>query len=116
MSWHYYIFPITFFIAGMFHLLKPKAFMRIMPLYIPYHKEIVYISGIFEILVAIGLLLPQYQKLSIIIAMVMLFLFFPVHVHMLINKKASLNLPRSLLIFRLVLQFVLIYWLSIYIR
>ena len=116
MSWHYYVFPITFFIAGMFHLLKPKAFMRIMPLYIPYHKEIVYISGIFEILVAIGLLLPQYQKLSIIIAMVMLFLFFPVHVHMLINKKASLNLPRSLLIFRLVLQFVLIYWLSIYIR
>ena len=116
MSWHYYIFPITFFIAGMFHLLKPKAFMRIMPLYIPYHKEIVYISGIFEILVAIGLLIPQYQNLSLITAMVMLFLFFPVHIHMLINKKASLNLPKSLLIFRLVLQFVLIYWLSIYIQ
>lgn len=115
MSWHYFVFPIAFFIAGIFHLIKPKAFTRIMPLYIPYHKPLVYISGIFEIAIAIGLLLPQLRNVSIIAAIIMLILFFPVHIHMLVNKKASLNLPKSLLIFRLILQFVLIYWLSTYI-
>ncbi|RZS93116.1 DoxX family protein [Aquimarina brevivitae] len=115
MSWHFYIFPVIFMISGVFHLVKPKAFMRIMPLYLPYHKEIVYISGVIEIVVAIGLLLTRFRDLSLLAAMVLLLLFFPVHIHMLINRKASLNLPKSVLLFRLLLQFFMIYWLSTYI-
>jgi len=114
MSWHLYILSAIFIIAGIFHLIKPKAFMRIMPLYIPYHKQIVYLSGIAEIAAGVGILFSQTRFLSIWMIIAMLILFFPVHIHMLVNKKASLKLPKTVLVFRLVLQFGLIYWVHLY--
>ncbi|MDY8137883.1 MauE/DoxX family redox-associated membrane protein [Aquimarina sp. 2201CG5-10] len=110
MSWHLYILSAIFCIAGVFHFIRPKAFMRIMPLYLPNHKLLVYLSGLVEIIVGIGVLFNYTRAFSIWAIIIMLFLFFPVHVHMLVNKKASLNLHKSILIFRLLFQFVLIYW------
>jgi len=114
MNWHLYILSAIFIIAGIFHMIKPKAFMRIMPLYIPYHKELVYLSGIAEITVGIGILFSQTRILSLWAIISMLIIFIPVHIHMLINKKASLKLPKSILILRLLLQFVFIYWVFSY--
>ncbi|SEL34200.1 Uncharacterized membrane protein [Aquimarina amphilecti] len=114
MNWHLYILSGVFIIAGVFHLIKPKAFIRIMPLYIPYHKQLVYLSGIAEIMAGIGILFVQTRFFSIWAIIGMLVVFFPVHIHMLINKKASLNLPKSVLIFRILLQFGLIYWAQLY--
>jgi len=89
--------------------------MRIMPLYLPYPKMLVYISGITEIIAGIGVLFSEYKIISLWGIIAMLVVFFPVHIHMLINKKAGLNLPKSVLAFRLVLQFALIYWAYMYI-
>ena len=110
MSWHLSLLSVIFIIAGVFHLIKPKAFMRIMPLYIPYHKELVYLSGVTEIIAGIGVLFLETRFFAIWGIIIMLILFFPVHIHMLINKKASLKLPKFILIFRLLLQFGIIYW------
>ena len=115
MSWHLYILATIFIIVGIFHLIKPRAFMRVMPLYIPYHKAIVYLSGIAEILGGIGLLFSNTKIISIYAIIGMLILFFPVHIHMLVNEKASLKLPKIVLIFRLLLQFGLIYWAYLYV-
>ncbi|MDH7446884.1 DoxX family protein [Aquimarina sp. 2201CG14-23] len=115
MNWHLYILSGIFIIAGTFHLIKPKAFMRIMPLYIPYHKALVYLSGIAEIIVGIGVLFTQVRSYAIWAIIIMLIVFFPVHIHMLVNKKASLKLPKTILVFRLLLQFGLIYWAYLYV-
>ncbi len=115
MSWHFYFIPIIFITSGIFHLIKPKIFTRIMPLYLPYHKEIVYVSGIIEILVGIGLFIPPLRFLSLWIVIILLILFLPVHIHMLQNKKAGLNFPKPMLVFRLFLQFGFIYWAYQYI-
>jgi len=114
MSWHLYTLSAIFIIAGIFHLIKPKAFMRIMPLYIPYHKQLVYLSGIAEILAGVGVLFLQTRFFSIWAIIAMLILFIPVHIHMLVNEKASLKLPKLVLIFRLLLQFGFIYWVHLY--
>ncbi|WP_298546842.1 MauE/DoxX family redox-associated membrane protein [uncultured Aquimarina sp.] len=114
MNWHLYILSAIFIIAGIFHLIRPKAFMRIMPLYIPYHKPLVYLSGIAEIMAGVGILFLQTRFFSIWAIIGMLIVFFPVHIHMLVNKKASLKLPKSVLVFRLLLQFGLIYWAYLY--
>lgn len=114
MSWHLYTLSAIFIIAGIFHLIKPKAFMRIMPLYIPYHRQLVYVSGIVEIIAGVGILFLQTRFYSIWAIICMLIAFFPVHIHMLINEKASLKLPKSVLAFRLLLQFGLIYWATLY--
>ncbi|MEW7291183.1 DoxX family protein [Aquimarina sp. 2304DJ70-9] len=115
MSWHLYILSFIFITAGIFHFIRPKAFMRIMPLYIPYHRLIVYLSGLAEILAGLGVLFMATKTISLWGIVIMLILFFPVHIHMLIHKKASLNLPKSILVFRLLLQFGIIYWAYQYI-
>ncbi|GGX10229.1 DoxX family protein [Aquimarina muelleri] len=115
MNWHIFILAFIFCTAGFFHLIRPKAFMRVMPLYIPYSKVLVYISGIGEILSGLGLLFTSTRTIAAWTIISMLFLFFPVHIHMLVNKKASLNLPKTILILRILLQFGLIYWAYLYI-
>ncbi|MBQ4822844.1 hypothetical protein [Aquimarina sp. MMG016] len=115
MSWHIYVLSAIFITAGIFHFIKPKAFMRIMPLYIPYHRTLVYLSGLAEVASGIGVLFIATRVISLWTIVIMLILFFPVHIHMLVHKKASLNLPKSILVFRLVLQFGLIYWAYQYI-
>lgn len=116
MSWHLYVMSGIFILAGIFHFMKPKAFMRIMPLYLPYHKALVYLSGIVEIIAGIGLLFTQTNFFAIWTIICMLIVFFPVHIHMLIHKKAGLGLPKFVLLLRLLLQFCLIYWAYSYIH
>lgn len=115
MNWHFYLLPSIFIITGILHLIKPKAFMRIMPLYIPYHKALVYLSGIGEIMAGVGLLFSTTRITSLWAIIIMLILFFPVHIHMIVNKKAGLNLPKPVLMLRLLFQFVLLYWVYQYI-
>ena len=114
MSWDLYVLSFIFGLAGVFHLIRPKAFMRIMPLYIPYHKLLVYLSGIAEIFVSLGLLFTPTRIFSAWSIIFILILFFPVHIHMLVHKKASLNFPKFVLVTRLLLQFGLIYWAYLY--
>lgn len=114
MSWHLFLLSGIFVLAGIFHFLKPKAFMRIMPLYIPYHRQLVYLSGLTEITAGIGLLFIATKSLAAWGIVTMLILFFPVHIHMLVNQKAGLGLPKTILVLRLLLQFGLIYWAYLY--
>lgn len=114
MSWHILILAFIFCLAGFFHIIRPKAFMRVMPLYIPYPKLFVYLSGIAEILSGLGLLFASTKIIAVWAIISMLILFFPVHIHMLVNKKASLNLPKAVLILRILLQFGLIFWVYLY--
>lgn len=88
--------------------------MRIMPLYIPYHRQLVYLSGLTEVTAGIGLLFIATKSLAAWGIVIMLILFFPVHIHMLVNQKASLGLPKTILVLRLLLQFGLIYWAYLY--
>ena len=52
------ILAIFFIFAGVKHFTTPEFFMPLMPSWIPYHLEMVYLSGVFEILGGLGLLVP----------------------------------------------------------
>jgi uncharacterized membrane protein len=53
---------IFYVVAGTLHFIKPDAYLRIMPPYIPWHAAMVRISGGFEILGGLGLLVPQMRR------------------------------------------------------
>ncbi|WP_299524368.1 hypothetical protein [Winogradskyella sp.] len=110
-----YIMASMYMIAGMMHFIIPKMYMRVMPKYLPNHKTLVYISGIIEILLGIGLCFPSLKNLSIylIIAMLIVFLI-TIHLYMLSSKKAATGIPKWILILRIPLQFGLMYWAWIY--
>src|ERR1700680_2186222 len=47
---------IFYAVAGTLHFIRPEPYSRIMPPYIPWHRTMVQVSGVFEILGGLGLL------------------------------------------------------------
>ena len=46
-------------VVGVLHFVNPEVFLAIMPDYLHWHYELVIISGVFEVLGAIGLAIPK---------------------------------------------------------
>lgn len=112
--WHLYLMSIMYIFAGIMHFVKPKMYMRIMPRYLPAHKQLVLLSGLAEILLGIGLLFTSTRNASIYGIVIMLLIFLLVHFYMLSSKKAAAGISRWILIARIPLQFVLIWWALFY--
>lgn len=110
LPWHQYLLGIIFIFAGFYHFRKPKLYERIMPPYLPAKSTLVILSGAIEMILGLMLLNPSTQSMASWGLIIMLVVFIPVHIYMLQDKRASLNLPRWVLILRLPLQFALIYW------
>lgn len=110
LPWHQYLMAVLFILGGMNHFRKPKMYERIMPPYIPSHKSMVTLSGFAEMILGMMLLIPENQTIAAWGIILMLFIFFTVHIHMLQNESASMNLPKWVLILRIPLQFGLIWW------
>ncbi len=109
-SWQFYVMPLMYVFAGIMHFIKPKAYMRIMPRYLPNHKFLVYASGIVEIGLGIALCIPRLKVIAVYGIIAMLTIFLLVHFYMLSSEKASAGLPKWILILRIPLQFGLMYW------
>ena len=99
-------------VAGILHFVATEAYVRIMPSYLPLHRELVYLSGAFEVLLGLGLLWPKTRAASGI-GLILLFLaVLPANVNMAVQniQPDSFHIPAFLLWVRLPFQFVLIYW------
>jgi uncharacterized membrane protein len=59
-----WFFAIFFCVAGIMHFVKVEAFAAIVPPMLPFPKLIVWITGIMEMIFALGLVLPKYRKRS----------------------------------------------------
>jgi uncharacterized membrane protein len=107
------VFVIT---AGILHLVTPAPFVRIMPPYLPYHLELVYISGCFEILGGIGLLLPPVSRAAAWGLIALFIAVFPANINMAINHIHLDGIPHSPFLYwaRLPFQLVLIAWAKWY--
>ncbi len=112
--WHFYLMACMYIVAGVFHFLKPRMYERIMPRYLPAHRNLVYLSGVAEILLGIGLFFTETRTLAIYGIILMLALFLMVHFYMLSSKKAGAGIPRWALMLRIPLQFFLMYWAYFY--
>lgn len=84
--------------------------MRIIPGYLPWPRILVYLSGISEIALGFGLCFPEIRDLSVYGILLMLTIFLSVHVHMITDVNTRLGIPLWILILRLPLQGLLMYW------
>lgn len=110
---HRYLIGAVFTLAGTLHFLKPAFYVQIMPDYIPRHKLMVYLSGMAEIAGGLGMLLPAVRFEASIGLILLLVAVFPANIDMAvksIRKRGWSELYSILLIVRLPLQFVLMYW------
>ncbi len=105
---------LIYILAGISHFIIPKMYLRIMPPYIPFHKAMVVISGVAEILLGIGLLFSLTLEFAAWGIIVLLIAVFPANIEQVRSKKARGKLPLWVVILRLPLQFVLIWWAWLY--
>ena len=101
---------------GVNHFIDPDFFLKIMPPYLPWHLELVYISGFFEILLGVLLLVKKYRYYA---GWGLIFLFiavYPANIYLAFNEAPQKALDISPFVaswVRLPLQFVIIamaYW------
>jgi uncharacterized membrane protein len=113
--WHLYFMAALYIIAGINHFYKPQMYERIIPPFLGNVKTLNILAGIAEITLGIILLFEDYRTYAAWGIMALLIAIFPANIYMLLNKKAQLGLPYSVLTLRLPLQILLIYWAYIYI-
>jgi uncharacterized membrane protein len=99
-----------FFIGGVAHFVFTDVFVRIMPNYLGYQKELVLISGLFELLGAIGILFPSTRLLAGYGLIVLIIAVFPANINMAIHPQDYKSIPELLLWLRLPLQFFFVWF------
>lgn len=101
---------LFFIYFGIDHFINPEFYLSIMPPAFPLHAEAVYISGFFEILGGITVLIAPLRKIAGWGLVALLICVYPANIYMAITPEAFPEISRGLLYFRLPLQFVFIYW------
>ena len=98
------------------HFAFTKGMSLMMPQFIPFKSQIVYLTGVLEIIFAAGLLLPDYQVLTAWVLVVFLILVLPANIYASIKnvnyQKATFDgNGLTYLWFRIPLQFLFISWI-----
>ncbi len=102
-----------FFFGGVSHFTKVDFFMAIMPPYVPYPLAAVYVSGVFEVLLAIGILVPLTREWSGNLLILLTLAVTPANVYMWQHPELFPGVSPTLLSIRLVVQvllLLLIWW------
>ena len=105
-----YIMILFYAGAGINHFIRPDFYLKIMPAWLPLHKELVFISGIAEVLCAVLLLFSKTRRLGAWAAIALLIAVFPANIQMLLDYKHDNNPMLWVAILRLPIQLLLIWW------
>ena len=103
---------VFYVFAGSAHFTRPDMYLRIMPPYIPWHVAMVRVSGFFEILGGLGLLVPRTRRAAAWGLVALLIAVFPANVYMATNpiEAGAASIAPILRWGRLLLQPLLIWW------
>lgn len=107
MKW---LLALLFIAAGVNHFVNPGFYLAIMPPYLPWHYELVLISGVFEVLGGVALLIPRLQVIAACGIIALLVVVFPANIHMARHTELYPNIPPVVLWARLPFQGVFMLW------
>jgi uncharacterized membrane protein len=99
---------LWFFIGGIAHFAATQTEMRIVPPYIPWPRATVLISGVFELLGAVGVVLPRLRAVSGAGLLLLTLAVTPANVYML-QRWDLFQVPYWALVARLPLQILLLW-------
>ena len=101
---------LFFIYFGIDHFINLEFYLSIMPPAFPLHSEAVYISGFFEVLGGVCVLIPRLRKIAGWGLVALLVAVYPANIYMAITPEAFPDLSIELLYARLPFQFIFIYW------
>ncbi len=100
----------TFLTTGTLHFVRPDVFEAIVPDYLPVHRELVYASGVAELLGGAGVLSRRARRPAGWWLILTLLAVFPANVDMAVHAERFRQIPAALLWARLPLQGALVAW------
>jgi uncharacterized membrane protein len=95
---------------GIVHFVVPGPFVSIVPAALPAPYVLVLVSGFFEILGGVGLLMPRARRAASYGLVLLYLAVFPANIHMALHPELGRGIPEWSLWARLPLQFVFIAW------
>ena len=105
------LFSLSFilFVAGLVHLIRPEVFLPAIPLFISFPYEVIYLTGILEIILAVGLIRKKTQDMSAKIVALYFFILVPVHIYVALMNIEIFGIQSPALLWgRTLFQFVFI--------
>lgn len=77
---------VMFVMIGVMHLAAPKKLTYMIEGWVPYAMELVLLSGVLEIVLGIGLLIPAVKSYAAWGLIVLLVLMFPANIYVAVNQ------------------------------
>ena len=110
-----FIMSIFYVRIGVLHFTNPQYFLNIMPPYLPFHLELVYLSGFLEIFLGVLLLIKKYRFYAGWGIILLLIAVFPANIYLAqsIEAQTLLGITQKTAILRLPFQIpmlLLAYW------
>ena len=107
------LLALFFLIAGLLHFVFPQAYMSVMPAWLGWHAELVFVSGVAECAGAIGLLPRWTRRWAGVGLLALCVAVLPANVQMLIDAISGGRAAWiiALLVVRLPLQLLLMRWI-----
>ncbi len=107
------LLALALLVAGVGHLVNVTEFLGQVPTFLPWREEIVVVSGLVEIVLALALVLTRGERLAVVGAVVALFFVavFPGNVWQAVNGSTSFGLDTATgRVVRLFFQPLLVVW------
>jgi uncharacterized membrane protein len=101
---------VLYILAGINHFRQPDLYQKVIPPFIPFKKHINEIVGFLSTMFGIYIFIPVFTEYALWSIIALLIAVFPSNIYMLVSKEANLGIPKWILVLRLPLQLVLIYW------
>jgi uncharacterized protein len=106
-----FLLSLILIVAGLIHLITPEVFLPVMPEFIPFHLEIIYLTGILELVLGVGLVNKKTQDLAAKSTALYFLLLLPLHIYVSIRPIEIFGISSPLLLWgRTLFQFVFIFW------
>ncbi|MGF1497758.1 MAG: DoxX family protein [Elainellaceae cyanobacterium] len=106
------VLAVSMIVAGVLHFVATDPFVRIVPGFLPAPEALVYISGVIEILLGLGLLVPSVSQWAAWGLVALFIAVYPANINMAVNDIHIDGVPDGwwFQAIRLPFQFVLIAW------
>jgi uncharacterized membrane protein len=104
------LLALVFIGAGLNHFRIPEFYANIIPDYLPWHLELVYVSGVCEILLGVMLLIPSCTSIAAWGIIALLIAVFPANIHMALYPDQYPRFSHLELYLRLPMQGIFIAW------
>jgi uncharacterized membrane protein len=72
---------LVFLFTSLGHFVQTQAMVLMLPAWVPARLPLVYLTGILELVIALGFFIPRWRVLAAWVAVIVLVLFFPANIY-----------------------------------